>query len=448
VVLPVPDSVAGQLGVAAGDDYESRLKTASYRAPSGTSITFDYEDVRRSTELRGSAYAFPGVDEHFVQRTGHGSRVYPMRCVFWGPQHDLVATAFEAACLERGQGTLTHPLYGTFKVTPFGTLARRNDMVEDANASIVEVTFWTSLPSAYPGALANRRNEILAALDGFDVAAAQQFAGGTSVAGVIEKQSLRTTIEDFLGTVSDALSDVAAATDSARAAFDDQLSLVERGLETLVGQPLLLAQNMIELTKAPARALASIQARMDAYRDLAQDIFGSRQGGEIVSATLIDASLTGLSSTTRDRAVNNVRASELVAMSAVAGSVRSVLETEFTTKPQAQAAALLVLTQLDELVGWREGALEGVGASDDGEAYQQLYRAVSLVAGFLVEVSFSLVPERVIVLSRARTIIDLAAELFGQVDERLDELIEHNGLTGSEILELPAGKAISYYEAA
>jgi hypothetical protein len=62
-------------------------------------------------------------------------------------------------------------------------------------------------------------------------------------------------------------------------------------------------------------------------------------------------------------------------------------------------------------------------------------------------VSFDVIPERRIVLDRARTIVDLAAELYGSVDDRLDFLINSNDLTGSEILELPANKVIKYYAA-
>ena len=84
-------------------------------------------------------------------------------------------------------------------------------------------------------------------------------------------------------------------------------------------------------------------------------------------------------------------------------------------------------------------------ALDTGGGYQAMQRAVATAAGMLVAISFDLVPERRIVLDRARTIVDLAAELYGTVDSRLDFLIETNGLTGSEILELPRGSTILYY---
>ena len=62
-----------------------------------------------------------------------------------------------------------------------------------------------------------------------------------------------------------------------------------------------------------------------------------------------------------------------------------------------------------------------------------------------MEVSFSLVPERRIVLAKARTIVDLSAELYGQVDEKIDFLIRSNDLSGDEIHELPKGREIVYY---
>jgi hypothetical protein len=49
------------------------------------------------------------------------------------------------------------------------------------------------------------------------------------------------------------------------------------------------------------------------------------------------------------------------------------------------------------------------------------------------------------VIDRARTIIDVAAELYGSVDDRLDYLISTNGFTGAQILELERGTSVAYY---
>ena len=82
---------------------------------------------------------------------------------------------------------------------------------------------------------------------------------------------------------------------------------------------------------------------------------------------------------------------------------------------------------------------------DTGELYDPLQQAVALTTGFLVQVSFTLRQERTRILERDRTVHDLVGELYGRVDEEIDFFINSNGLTGSEILELPKGKEIVYY---
>ena len=68
-----------------------------------------------------------------------------------------------------------------------------------------------------------------------------------------------------------------------------------------------------------------------------------------------------------------------------------------------------------------------------------------LCAGYLVGLALSLATERRVVLDRPRTVIDLAAELYVTVDDRLDFLMESNNLTGAEIVELPRGHEILWY---
>lgn len=82
---------------------------------------------------------------------------------------------------------------------------------------------------------------------------------------------------------------------------------------------------------------------------------------------------------------------------------------------------------------------------DTGESYAALQNAGALATGYLVEYSFSLIQERRLVLGRARTIIDLAGQLYGSVDDKLDTMIDINGLSGDEIVEVPAGREITYY---
>lgn len=430
----LPTSLRGDIALP-GRSFADRLKQPSYKSPSGALFTFDCETVARDTEKRGTVFEFAQVDGAYVQETGYGARRYPLRCIFWGPDHDRVATAFELALLERGVGKLTHPLYGLIDVVPFGGVGRQNDLVREANQSTVDVVFWTTFGSVYPSGVPDARNELVAALENFDAAAAQQFTGATDLTTTVARANTKNDIRAGLTTVSGALSAVSSVTADVKREFDSSARAVNLGIDVLIGEPLLLARQIVDLIKSPARALAGIVDRLDGYRRLAERIFSTNSVNEA----------SGNLPSLRLRLSNRLQTADLFAMGAVAGSVASVVQTEFRTRDQALTAAADVLAQFDEVVAWREQEYGVLAQVDPGDSYQALHHAVALVAGYLVEISFSLVPERRIVLDRARTLVDLAAELYGSVDDRLDFLINTNNLTGSEILELPAGRTIVYY---
>jgi len=448
----IPAGINGVVGLfRQGSSWKDRVREAAFTSPSGTRIKFDFEDTSRQTTKRGAVFEFPGVDGGYVQTNGKGPRRYPLRCFFSGPQHDLVATAFEAALLEEGIGKLEHPVYGPIDVVSFGDITRREDLVAEANQTIVEVTFFTTLRTVYPSSSGSPGDEITAALAGFDVTAAQNFSDSTSLVTTLQKANLKSTIRKFLRDINAALTDVSDATEAQNQEFRDITSLINEGLDTFIGAPLELAQQISNLIKAPAIAAAAIEDRLAGYEDLANRIFGSPAGKPGFALT------SGLALALRtDRIANDFHASDLVVKNAVTGSVLSVTNHTFATKPEAINAADAVQAQFDAAVAWRDDGFSaltqipkrGAYQVDTGESYQALQNAVALTTGFLVQISFQLVPERAIVLGRPRTIIDLAAELYGSVDDRLDLLINSNDLSGDEILELQPGRRIVYYPAA
>lgn len=441
--------------------WPDRLRQAAYTSPKGTRIRFDYEAVSREVTRRGTVFDFPLLDESYVQQAGHSSRRYPLRVFFWGADHDRIATAFEVALLEPGIGRLEHPLYGTFNVVPFGDITRRDDLKSEANQTVVEVTFWTTLPAIYPQSTTVPQSEILASLGRFDVAAAQRFADAMKLAGVLNQANSKATIRSFLKSISASLESISGAVTSVNQAFRSVQREINFGMDVLIGQPLLLAQQISNLIKLPGRAIGGIGSRLDAYGELADRIFGSDAGNP--GRALTSGSALPLRT---DTVANDFHTSDLVVMSAVAGSVNVVVGNpigtdgqpsrlpQLRTKPDALNAADALLAQFEAANGWRDeglAALQGIPGVhgyqvDAGESYQELHGAVFQTLGHLVAISFSLIPERRIVLDRPRTIIDLAGELYRSVDdETLDFIITTNNLTGSEILELGRGRSILYY---
>jgi hypothetical protein len=428
--------------------WEDRLRQGAYTSPSGTRIAFQFEDVSRAVTLRSTPFEFPGVDEAYVQQNGFGSRRYPLRIFFSGPDHDIEATVFEAALLERGIGRLEHPLYGLVpNAVPLGDITRRDDLKSAANQTVLEVEFWTTLRAIYPSGDISPSNEIIAALESYDLAAAQQFGESVDVSTQLHRANLKGTVLAASDKTAGALQSIASATASARAAFDDAEAAVRLGIDVSISTPVTLALNVAAFIRAAAFASVDIQVRLDAYGALATDIFAAPAGDP---ATALEGGIQLPARTTR--IANDFHASDLFAMTAVSGSVQSCVSNTFTTRPQALNAAMAVQTQFQNVIAQRDPgyqALEQLDVTpaqvDTGRSYQQLHRAVAVCLGFLVEISFTLLPERRIVLDRNRTIIDLCAELYGHPDNRLDFLISSNDLTGDEILELKRGRSIVYY---
>ena len=400
--------------------WQDRIGPAAYTSPGGTRLTFQYEDVLRTVNKKTVAFPFPEADGSFIQDRGHEGRKYPVVAFFSGQNYDRQASAFESLLLERGRGRLEHPVYGAFPVVPFGAITRRDNLVSGANQAAVEVTFWEALEPVYPAAQDDARTGVENDLDSFNDAAAGELMPDLDEIGA------RTT---FLGSVNDTLDTIRT---SVRTLSDTQSDALRRfnqindsingAIDTLIDQPLALAMQTLQLIQAPGRALESLQARLSAYRNL-------------VGMTVGTASDS-----------NALQYSSLSGYGAVSGSVVAVLATDFETQVEAIGAADELLGQFDTVVDWRESESNRLEVIDTGAGYQSALDLVASAGNYLIDVSFTLAQERAIVLDRERTIVDLCAQLYGDVtDERLNFLIRTNSLSGSDILELPRGRRILYY---
>lgn len=402
--------------------WTDRLKEAAYTSPSGTRYTFEYENVSATRTKKTTAFEFPDADGTYVQESGSTGRTFPIQCIFWGADYDLQADAFDAALFEVGTGKLEHPIYGTIDVVPTGTVTRRDDLKTAANQAILEVTFMSTIGLVYPSAQNDPASELIATVDDFNAAMAGEFEENIVLDTAVEAATFKSQYEAILSQVSAGLAGVAATEEGVLSEFNAVRDSITRGLNTLVGEPLTLALQTVDLVQVPARSVASILAKLEGYKNLA--------------ATLVAGQTpTALNFYTKD----------LYASAYVTGAVLSTVNNQFRTRVDAISAASDILDQFDTVSAWKDSTLVALGLIDTGAAYQQLQKAVALTAGYLVEISFSLKQERRIILDRARTIVDLTAELYGEIDANLDFLIDSNDLSGSEILELPKGRGIVYY---
>lgn len=404
--------------------WEDRLIEAAYTPPEGERLTFLYEQVSVEFDKKASLYSFPDVNGTYVQDLGRTGRRYPLRVILSGPDYDLDATAWLEALGQAGTGKLEHPVYGTVNVVPTGSIRRRDDLVEQANQAIIEVTFVETTGTIYPSASADPADNVTSSLSDYNDAAAGQFDNQTALDTAVDKASFQSGFNDLLDEAKDGLQVIADAQQNVQAQFNAVYESIDRGLDILVDDPITLALQTLQMIQSPARVIGSIRDRLAGYGDLLDSITGRSDPPPTV---------------------NDFSGQDLFASGYVSGSVLSAVNSQFETKNDAVEAAATILEQFDQLVEWRDDNYDRLNVIDTGEAYQQLLNSVGLAAGFLVEISFSLKQERRLVLTRNRTIIDLCAELYGTVDDQLDFFINSNSLTGSEILEVPKGKEVVYY---
>lgn len=432
--------------------WQDRIREAAYRSPNGTRTVFTFQDVSRVVEKKTSAFDFPDADGTLVQDLGRKGRRYPLRVIFAGDDHDLEADAFEQTLLERGAGVLEHPRYGQVDVVPFGEITQRDDLKTRANQTVIEVVFWATIGTAYPAGQTDGAAEALAAVDSYTAAASGQLEDALQLDTQFEEVTFRDQWDSFLDNVESALAEVAEVQEDVTRQFNDINDSINRGLDVLIAEPLTLAFQTLALIKAPARAVAQIEARLNAYGDLASSIVNG-------SSNRIGTGSAGAPQTVQptndSRAANELASRQIFAQGAVSGSVTAAMlsaqspegEGGYSTQPQAIAAAEQLLEQFDQVTNWADQnyrALDGVTV-DTGAGYQQLQKAVALAAGVLVQLAFNLRQERRITLDRARSLYDFVGGYYGDIDANLDFFISSNDLTGSEILELPKGRTVVVY---
>lgn len=411
--------------------WQERLRQAAYTSPSGLVENFDYEDVSKSFDKKTTVFNFPDGNNTHVQDLGNTTRRIPLNIIFWGDSYDQKAARFEEMIQEKGVGRLEHPVYGVVSVVPSGTVKRVDRLKTAANQTVITIEFIEISDAVFPAPGLAPEDQINTAVKEYNTAAAAQYENATDLTGTVEQASLRATVELLVGQVKGALQTVADTTEAVRQQFNAVESAIQQSITTAVGEPLSLAFQSAILIQAPARANTLIADRLSAYNDL---FLSLTTGPDAIAVPGLDSDNS-----------NKYHTRDLYASTYVTGSILSVVNHQFQTKPEATAAATAILDQIDALIEWRDDNFDSLAQVDTGEAYQQLIEAAALAAGYLVEISFDLQQERKIVTESRHTPIDLVAELYGEVDGKLDFFINSNNLTGSEILEIPAGREIVYY---
>jgi hypothetical protein len=410
--------------------WTERLLIATYISPSGIPFNFQYENVSVESDKKTSTFIFPEVDGAFIQDLGRAGRRYPFTLFFSGPDYDLTADSFLAALEEKGIGQLIHPKYGVKSVVPTGTISRRDDLLTSANQAAFSISLSETLTGlTFPASIENVLTVIKTALSVFQTASSAQFKADLSATTASEQISVKQVFEKQRFAIENAFDLITKTSEELNTAFQTVNNSLKESISDLVDFPDVVSSQAITLMRIPSQSDIEIIEKTNQYN------------------VVIDIELakpTYLPSISSDEPENAFSSNIIQVYSAMAAECESVLNADFQTRKEAIEISEIILNKFDEVKLWLDTNITSLGVVDTGESYDTLLNVISLATAYLIDLSFDLPAEKILILGEERNIVELVSQLYGDL-EQLDFFITTNNLNVDEIEILPQGKQVVYY---
>lgn len=399
--------------------WKDRIRSARYTSPSGRSTAFIFADFTQTITAKTTAFEFPGANGTFVQDNGRSGRRVPLEAIFSGENCDLEADDFVAMLGETGQGKLNHPRYGVIDVVPVGDISRTDPLVTGANEVRVSVEFYETTGIIWPLEGPDFGSLTTSALSAARFSSATAFSGGLR----LRKPG------SLVGVQMGFMSKLASASTTLRRLGNAPASTVDGFLLS----PLNTAFTVAVALSDPARGLALLQDKLNAYGNLLASIIGIAKN--VPSAGQVDES----------KSVNSFQVNDFFAGNYVLAMAESANYSTFSKRSDIFAALDFIESASNSWGSWRDQVNGNLSSFvDQDEPAAGASKALGLLAGKLIELSFSTAQERVFVTKETTNPIELAWELYGDLG-KIEQLISTNNLGGDLLWEIPPGKEIRYY---
>jgi prophage DNA circulation protein len=436
--------------------WTEKVQEGKYTSPSGKSFTFLYEDVTKETDLKTATFTFPSKDGAHIQSNGRAGRRFPISLIFSGTDCFDEADACEAALEEKGVAELQHPVYGTRKVVPTGTIKRSDRLVSGANESIVEVVLAeTIVDTDFPESTTAASDVVDEKMSAYEEAAASDFAENFSAENASESIKGTTIFKDQKRITTDALKKIAKKDPSAWEKYISIAKGLDASIDKVFTNALNVARQTLNLIKTPSRLLINAMAKLSGYSDLINQIKDQYANDPLginnirnqfavsrlnaFTALACIASGTAISSTSdkTSRAANAQNDSDEA--DGVPGSRGA-----FATRENMLEIADALVELLAGMQEFQDSATSKNAFVDTGESYECLVAVVYSSVALITQASFSLPFRRTFVLGEDRQCLELVAELYGDLS-KIDDFIQDNDLTADEIEIMPMGREVVHY---
>lgn len=403
--------------------WTDRIQTAAYTSPSGTRFEFQYENVSMESDKKTGTFVFPEVDGQYIQDLGRSGRRFPFTIFFSGSDYDINSDSFFQALEEIGIGTLEHPLYGIRKVIPTGTIKRRDDLVTGANQAAFSVTFSETIVDInFPSSQVNDESDIRNNVDVLNETISDQYEDSLREVSEAESVSLQNDLTDKKNFFTNTLESLTSLNEDIKNAMDTINNSLNDSILDILLDPGGLASQLLTLINTPSNIITTFDAYLEGYGSVIDTYLGST----------VDS-------------INNYHNAFLFLSGSMGAVALSMLNAEFTNRPQAIEALEQIEDFNDNITTWIDDNITDLDIPDTGEIYSGMNDIFSKISGYLVRLSFELPKKIYLTLQEDRQLIELVAELYGDL-EKIDFFIQTNDLTTDEIELLPLGKEVIYFE--
>lgn len=395
--------------------FRDRLRPLTFiSAEKGTEFTPSWDVLDRSFDKKASVHESVGNDKANVQDLGNSNQSYPFTLYFCGNDYDKIADAFYEALRESGAATLKHPRWGNLSVMPIKVHQSEN-FVEGLRMAVFELEFIESPPPESVVSTSATSAAIQSAAD----SAASTIATGAGMAtdSPGKLAQMKSAVKGAVAKYRKAFQAMTGLVDSVKQEIEMACRDIESGIDDLAQDPALLAQSLVSLSRAPARAEASIRAKVEGYIDL-------------ISGNIAD--LAGLDEPARAALVANL-----------SGIAVSVCEATTVGTLMSRPDAIAVRDSL-------ETALANVSSAFD-DYYTPEPAVLSAIEeirastrDYLLSSAFSLPSELSFTTDREYFPLDLAYKLTGNADD-FPAIAEFNDWGGDFLLVIPTGVEVRYY---
>lgn len=419
-------------------DSRDRLRpNITLTSPSGAVFTALWAGDTRAQAKKLGIFNFPFVNGSEVQDLGVSSATYPLTISFSGPDHDTESDRFFTALSETGVWEVVHPVHGLKRLQPM-SFSPADEPVTSGNITTVDTEWIEPLEPSAVASAPELQAGVAAQIEAVNETASDQLDTSTFQKAAAEVAEFRSAVRDVVSNVESFIEGIA----SVSATITAEINSIKRDIDAVLAvvplDMIAVAGQIQALIQLPARAIQDTQARLDAYKNLADGI---------------SFSLTP--DTPGTPSYNRVAVQE-VALTATFGAVADVASTgALISRAQAVEVIEGVLTlfrdatdTLDASQALFEGQAIDVQYFSQSQSYPDSARLIAQVVAYLLRASFDLKIEKRFVLTAPANPLRIAIREYGEPgegDANIEFFNDTNGIEDDEFLLMQAGRELVVY---